>query len=49
MVVFYEIWKKYNKIKQTKNKMDLKNRKMNNHPQSPEAVDKLPNKPNLHL
>ena len=34
MVVFDEKWKKYNEIQLTKNKMDLNNRKMNNHPPS---------------
>ena len=33
MVVFYKIWKKYNEIHLTKNKMDL-NRNMKNHPPS---------------
>ena len=28
MTVFYKIWKKYNEIQLTKNKMDLNNRKM---------------------
>ena len=28
-------WKKYNEIQLTKNKMDLNNRKMTNHPPSP--------------
>ena len=28
MVLFYKIWTKYNKIKLTKNKMDLNNRKI---------------------
>ena len=37
MVVFYKIWKKYDEIKLTKNKMDLNNRKMKNHPPSPDA------------
>ena len=33
---FYKIWKKYNEIQLPKNKMDLNNRKMTNHPLSPE-------------
>ena len=33
-VVFYKIWKKYNEIQLTKNKMDLNNRKITNHPPS---------------
>ena len=32
MVTFYKKWKKYNEIQLTKNKMDLNNRKMTNHP-----------------
>ena len=36
MVIVYKKWKKYNKIQLTKNKMDLSNRKMTNHPPSPE-------------
>ena len=35
MVIFYKKWKKYNEIQLTKNKMDLNNRKMTNHPPSP--------------
>ena len=35
MVKFYKKWKKYNEIQLTKNKMDLNNRKMTNHPPSP--------------
>ena len=35
MVVFYKMWKKYNEIQLTINKMDLNNRKMKNHPPSP--------------
>ena len=31
-MVFYKIWKKYNKIQLTKIKMDLNNRKMTKHP-----------------
>ena len=32
IVVFYKIWEKYNEIQLTKNKMDLNNGKMTNHP-----------------
>ena len=32
MVIFYKKWKKYNEIQLTKNKMNLKNRKITNHP-----------------
>ena len=35
MVIFYKKWKKYNEIQLTKNKIDLNNRKMTNHPPSP--------------
>ena len=35
MVIFYKIWKKYNEIQVTKNKMELNNREMKNHPPSP--------------
>ena len=35
MVIFYKKWKKYNEIQLTKNKMNLNNRKMTNHPPSP--------------
>ena len=36
MVIFYKKWKKYNEIQLTKkNKMDLNNRKMTNHPHPP--------------
>ena len=38
MVVFYKIWKNCNEIQLTKNKIDLKNRKMKNHPPSPGQV-----------
>ena len=31
MLLFYKIWKNYNEIQLTKNKMDLNNRKMKNH------------------
>ena len=34
MVIFYKKWKNYNKIQLTKNKMNLNNRKMINHPPS---------------
>ena len=36
MVIFYKKWKKYKKFQLTKNKMDLNNRKMTNHPPSPD-------------
>ena len=36
MAIFYKKWKKYNEIQLTKNKMDLNNRKMTNHPPSPD-------------
>ena len=36
MVIFYKKWKKYNEFQLTKNKMDLNNRKMTNHPPSPD-------------
>ena len=35
MDVFYKIWKKYDEIQLTENKMDLNNRKIKNHPTSP--------------
>ena len=35
MVIFYKIWKKYNEIQLTKNKMDLNNKKMTNYTPSP--------------
>ena len=35
MVIFYKKWKKYNEIQLTKNKMDLNNLKLINHPPSP--------------
>ena len=35
MVIVYKKWKKYKEIKLTKNKMELNNRKMINHPPSP--------------
>ena len=38
MVIFYKKWKKYNEIQLTKNKMDLNNRKMTNHPPSPDRT-----------
>ena len=36
LVKLYKKWKKNNEIQLTKNKMDLNNRKMTNHPPSPE-------------
>ena len=41
MVTYYKKWKKYNEVKLTKNKMDLNNRKMKNHPPSPEYFHKV--------
>ena len=44
MVIFYKKWKKYKiwkKNQLTKNKIDLNNRKMTNHPPSPGALSKL--------
>ena len=38
MVIFYKKWKKYNEIQLTKNKMDLNNRKITNHPPSPVEI-----------
>ena len=35
LLVFYKRWKKYNERQLTKNKMELNNRKMTNHPPSP--------------
>ena len=35
MVIVHKKWKKYNEIQLTKNKMDLNNQKMTNHPPSP--------------
>ena len=35
MLLFYKIRNKYNEIQLTKNKMDLNNRKMTNHPPFP--------------
>ena len=39
IVVFHKIWKKYNEIQLTKNKMDLNNGKMTIHP--PHSEEKL--------
>ena len=36
MVLFYEMWKKYNEIQLIRNKMDLNNRIMRNDSNSPE-------------
>ena len=33
---FTKVWKKHNEIQLTKNKTDLNNQKMTNHPPSPE-------------
>ena len=41
MVIFYKKWKKYNEIQLTKNKMDLNNRKVTNHPPYPEELINL--------
>ena len=38
MVIFYKKSKNYNEIQLTKNKMDLNNQKMTNHPPSPIIV-----------
>ena len=39
MVLFYKkMKKKYNEIQLTKNKMDLNNRKITNHPPSPDQI-----------
>ena len=38
MVIFDKKWKKYNEIQLTKNKMDLNNQKMKNHPPSPVVI-----------
>ena len=38
MIIFCKICKKYNEIQLTKNKMDLNNQKMKNHPYSPRSV-----------
>ena len=39
MALFYMIWKKYNEIQLTKNKLDLNYRKITNHPPSPEVFE----------
>ena len=43
MVIFYKKWKKYNEIQLTKNKMDLNNRKMTNHPSINREVYEIKN------
>ena len=43
MAIFYKKWKKYNEIQLTKNKMDLNNRKMKDHPPSPVIINVLKN------
>ena len=49
MVVFYKKkWRKYNEIELTKNKTDLTNRKMKNHPPSP-VHHKMDNHPIITL
>ena len=35
VIFYFKKWKKYNEIQLTKNKMNLNNRKMTNHPPSP--------------
>ena len=40
MVLFYKKWKKYNEIQLTKNKMDLNNPIIKNHPPSPVTKNK---------
>ena len=42
IAAFYEIWKKYNDIQFTK-KMDLINRKIENHPPSPSVWNEVMN------
>ena len=44
MVIFYKKWKMYNEIHIAKNKMDLNNGIMKNHPPSPVSIQ-----PNLGL
>ena len=41
MAIFYKKLKKYNEIQLTKNKMDLNNQKMTNHPPSPEHSNRF--------
>ena len=41
MVIFHKKWKKYAEIQLTKNKMDLNNRKMTNHPPSPAQTNEI--------
>ena len=43
MVIVYKKWKKYNEIQLMKNKMDLNNQKMTNHPPSPVTYLQLVN------
>ena len=38
MVIVYKKWKKYNEILLTKNKMDLNNQKITNHPPFPDTT-----------
>ena len=49
MVIFYKKWKKYNEFQLTKNKMDLNNQKMTNHPPSPEYGNNSSAEPQLVL
>ena len=39
MEVFYKIWKNYNEIQLTKNKIDLNNRKMKKHGHSSVCIN----------
>ena len=39
MVLFYKIWKEYNEIQLTKNKMDSNNQKITDHMPSPAFID----------
>ena len=39
MVIFHKKWKEYGEIQLTKNKMDLNNLIMNNHPPSPVNIN----------
>ena len=41
MIFFHKKWKKHYEIQLTKNKMDLNNRKMKNHPSSTIPRDKI--------
>ena len=39
MVVIYKKWKKYNELQLTKNKIDLNNLKIKNHPPLPKSIN----------